>query len=97
MPQTMMKMGKAEKAIKMAEKSLARAEKAAAKAEKLQSAGKLERAAHTAGKIGKEGARLVGTGITESIEERLQTGVGQWATGEEVDLLGHEATEAGWA
>ena len=97
LPQTMMKMRKAEKAIKMAEKSLARAEKAAAKAEKLQSAGKLERAAHTAGKIGKEGARLVGTGITESIEERLQTGVGQWATGEEVDLLGHEATEAGWA
>ena len=50
-----------------------------------------------AGDFAKAGGKILATGEMEGISERLQTGISQWATGQEVDLFSPEAEEAHWA
>ena len=74
---------------------------ALAKASKAGKAIKLaENTIARAGKVGdfaKAGGKILATGEIEGISERLQTGISQWATGQEVDLFSPEAKEAHWA
>lgn len=50
-----------------------------------------------AGDFAKAGGKILATGEIEGTSERLQTGISQWATGQEVDLFSPEAEEAHWA